>query len=468
MNNWFDVDKEGLARILKRRGLEFVAFELISNAWDSKATSVDILLEPVPNKRLAKMIVTDNDPEGFKDITHAYTMFADSLRRDDPEARGRFNLGEKLVLAIATEATIVTKTAAFKFDTQGRHTIRARSGVGSQIEIIFPATHKEIDDILKAINTVIPPIPTTINRQSLQIKVPTTTFPASLETILPDDNGILKPHIRKTVVEVYQTGGILYELGIPVVETGDTYSYNVMQKVPVNMDRDNVPPKFLRTLRVMALNVLHDKLDSEDCNKTWVRDALTDKRVTPEAVKSTVLQRFGNKVVSYDPSDKEANSLAVSKGYVVVHGKQLSSDEWGNVRKAEAIKPAGQVTPSPKPYSANGKPLTTIPETEWTFGMRYMADYSKLLFKKLIGRNIRVIITNQFGWGFSATYGNGELTLNKASLGNSWFEPIITDEKVALLIHEAGHEYELDHLSSKYHEALCALGAKMRHLGNLS
>ena len=29
-SSWFDVDKEGLARILKRRGLEFVLYELLA------------------------------------------------------------------------------------------------------------------------------------------------------------------------------------------------------------------------------------------------------------------------------------------------------------------------------------------------------------------------------------------------------------------------------------------------------
>src|SRR2546429_2681653 len=36
MNNWFEVDKQGLARILERKGKEFALFELIQNAWDER------------------------------------------------------------------------------------------------------------------------------------------------------------------------------------------------------------------------------------------------------------------------------------------------------------------------------------------------------------------------------------------------------------------------------------------------
>ena len=34
MNDWFEVDKDGLAQILERKGKEFALFELVQNAWD--------------------------------------------------------------------------------------------------------------------------------------------------------------------------------------------------------------------------------------------------------------------------------------------------------------------------------------------------------------------------------------------------------------------------------------------------
>ena len=35
MKNWFDAEKQGLARLLERKGKEFVLFELIQNGWDA-------------------------------------------------------------------------------------------------------------------------------------------------------------------------------------------------------------------------------------------------------------------------------------------------------------------------------------------------------------------------------------------------------------------------------------------------
>jgi len=60
-------------------------------------------------------------------------------------------------------------------------------------------------------------------------------------------------------------------------------------------------------------------------------------------VQSYLSRRFGDKRVSHDPSDPEANKLAVSQGYTVVHGGMMSSAAWQNAKSANAIQPAGQV-----------------------------------------------------------------------------------------------------------------------------
>jgi hypothetical protein len=39
-------------------------------------------------------------------LSHAFRLFAESAKITNPEQRGRFNLGEKLVLALCDEITI--------------------------------------------------------------------------------------------------------------------------------------------------------------------------------------------------------------------------------------------------------------------------------------------------------------------------------------------------------------------------
>lgn len=469
--SWFEVDKEGLARILRRRGLEFVLYELLANAWDSDATEVAVTIQPVPGKRLARITVEDNDPNGFREVSHAYTMFADSLRRNNPVTRGRFNLGEKLVLAVAEEATILTTTAGFHFEGRKRHTTRQRTMFGSMVDVTFKATRQQVTQILEAARLLIPPIPTTINGDPLEPPDPVATFVASLDTVLPDEVGNLRTKVRKTVVKVYKrTPGRLYELGVPVVETDDSFSYDVQQKVPVNMERDNVPPAYLRKLRVLALNELHLRLTTEDCNSTWVRDALADRTGTlrPEAVLTTATKRFGEKRVSYDPSDPEANHRAAAEGYTVITGSQMSSAEWDNARAAGAIRPAGQVTPSPKPFSPNGRPLHDIDPADWTPGMRLVACYARRLIKAWYGHDTEVVISNDPQWPYGGAYGpRGPLYINKAKQPRDFFNDGITDDVVKFLIHEGAHERVTDHLCEDYYDQCTLLGAKMRNLKHL-
>src|SRR5262245_51028022 len=140
MKNWFEVDKQGLAKILARKGKEFALFELIQNGWDEPGvTKVSVWLE-YQGRNKARLVVEDDAPEGFKDLSHAFTLFADSAKKSNPEQRGRFNLGEKLVLAISDEVTICTTKGAIRFDAEGRHSLRSRQPVGSRIECLLRMT----------------------------------------------------------------------------------------------------------------------------------------------------------------------------------------------------------------------------------------------------------------------------------------------------------------------------------------
>ena len=139
------------------------------------------------------------------------------------------------------------------------------------------------------------------------------------------------------------------------------------------MDRDNVTPAYLRTVRVAVLNATHDLDRRTTARNTWVREACSDERVSAEAVKTAVTLRFGENAVRYDPSDPEANKRSQAEGRPVVYGGNLTAAEWYNANRAGVLPAAGKVTPSPKPYSPDGDPLNMIPESEWTPGMQLVA-----------------------------------------------------------------------------------------------
>jgi hypothetical protein len=471
--NWFEVDKAGLARILERKGKEFALFELIQNAWDEPGvTKVNATLE-YRGRNKAFLAVEDDAPEGFQDLRHAFTLFADSAKKTNPEQRGRFNLGEKLVLAISHHVTIRTTRGGIRFDASGRHHLRAGQPVGSRVECVLKLTPDQCQAIAAQTTKLIAPerIITTFNGVPLQRRTPLAQFRLTLPTEIAADDGFLRRVNRETTLRLFSVAPgetpTLYEMGIPVVETGDKWHCDVGQKVPLTLDRENVPPGFLRQVRVAVLNQMHGQLGPEDVNSEWTEAAIGSPDCTPEAVRSYLGSRFGEKRVSFDPSDPEANKLAVSQGYTVVHGSMMSAGTWRNARKADAILPAGRLTPGPKTWTGEGNPEALpfrdwIPESQWTDGMREIAAFAQRMAEKVLSRAITVRFCATVHHLGAASYGpGGELVFNKFRLGADWFERGVNEEVVQLLTHEFGHDFCLDHLSSKYHEALCRIGARL-------
>jgi hypothetical protein len=472
VNNWFDVDKAGLAKLLAGRPKAFLLFELLQNAWDEEyVTRVDVSVESIDGTRSVMISVVDDTPDGFADLRDAYTLFAESRKKGNAEKRGRFNLGEKLVLALAKSACIESTTGSVHFTEEGiRRNSREAREKGSMFQATIPMTKAEKDEMLEAVRRLIVPvgIVTTVNGVPLPERTPVATFDAILPTVLADDEGVLRKTTRKTQVSVYEPlpgeTATLYEMGIPVVETGDRFHVDVGQKVPLNMDRDNVTPAYLRAIRVVVLDATHEILAPKDSAETWVREACSDERVSAEAVRAAMTLRFGDNAVRYDPSDPESNKRSQAEGRPVVYGGNLTSAEWSNAIRAGVLPAAGDVTPSPKPYSPDGDQLNVVPDSEWTPGMRRVAKYAAAIGRELLGCDVQVSIASDPNWPYGATYGTGRLVFNLARCRRGFFEHGITDDVNDLLIHEFGHHYAEDHLSADYYRALCKVGARMVRL----
>jgi hypothetical protein len=324
---WFDVDKIGLSKLVQLRAKALLIFELVQNAWDQRVTRVDVEFRRIPNQSAAIIAVTDDDPNGFQDLRHAFTLFAESPKNSDPEKRGRFNIGEKLVLAACNCGRITTTTGSVEFLPDGsRRTLRKARDVGSEFYGELRVTRDEYREAIEGLRMLIPPegVATYVNGDLLPNRIPVRVFQATLPTVVADADGILKRTRRRTSIRVFDPRPgeppSVYEIGIPVVETGDRWHVDIGQKVPLNMDRDNVQPSYLRELRTLVLNEMHADLREGDATSSWVHDALGGPDTTDEAVTAVIQARFGAHCVSYDPSDAEANSRAVAAGFTLVHG----------------------------------------------------------------------------------------------------------------------------------------------------
>ncbi len=472
MSQWFSVDRAGLGKQAEQHSKGRLIGELVQNALDEPGvTQIAVALAPLPGRPLADLTVEDDSPEGFKDLSDAYTLYAPSYKRGNPEQRGQFNLGEKMVLAVCEQATISTTKGTVVFDAEGRtENPRHKRDRGSVFRGRIKLTRDEYPEVCDYLRSLLLPenVVVTFNGDRLLPRPPVRSFEASLETLVADEQGVMRPRVRRTTVSIYEplTGETpsLYEMGLPIVETGDKWHVSVGQKVPLNRDRDNVKPAYLQAVRVAVLNAAHDLLATEDeATAGWVKLAGADPRCSDDAIKHLIRLRFGDKVAAPDPSDTEAMKRFVAQGGVIVAG--LSKGEWANVKRAGAVPPAGKICPTAKPYSSDpdADPVNVIPEEKWSDSIKNVVAYARFLAKELMGVDLAVSVVHTTN-AFAACYGAGRLDLNLLRLGHRWFEQGATEDVDRLLIHEFGHQYSGDHLSEEYHEALCRLGAGMKRL----
>jgi hypothetical protein len=305
--DWFSVDKEGLARLMERKGKPRMVLELVQNALDEAGvTTVSVELSDHPKRGRSVLVVEDDAPAGFADLSHAFTIFAPSTKVADAGKRGRFNMGDKLTLAICDSATVTSTTGGYQFDQTGRKALRTRRAAGSRFEAVIRMTAVERGEVEALMRSVIIPdgVTVTFNGEPLAHRVPVMSFTATLRTEVADAEGILRPTRRQTTVRLFDPvngeAPSLFEMGIPVVEIPDgRWHVDIGQKVPLGMDRDSVPPSYMRDVSVTVLNAAHDLLTVDDAATGWVKQAVGDDRVESSAVRTVINRRFGDRVVGF-------------------------------------------------------------------------------------------------------------------------------------------------------------------------
>lgn len=465
-NEWFSVDRAGMRKVLAGRGVAPAVLELLQNALDEPGvTKVSISMSPIPNSRASRIQVEDDAPDGFADLSHAHTLYAESRKRSNALQRGKWCIGEKKALSLCDSAEVISTRGGFRFDDKGRHRLKRRRDRGSLITMDLRMTAQERAEAERLLRLCIVPesIAVTFNGAPLSSRVPAYRGSATLPTELADAEGILRRRDRKADIALYRPepgeSPWLYELGLPVMELpDDAWSVDVGQKIPLNSDRDGVPDSFVRLVRAAVLNLTHGELDASQAASPWVRDALASEATTTEAATDALTARFGEKAVVFDPSDREANQRAVALGYQVIHGAHLSAAEWHRVRETGFARPAGQVTPTARPFSEGGKPLKMVEKL--TPRHHALIDTMLRVAKRIGTRSYGVRLAADMGWPFAACIDQAcDITFNVARHRLPDIGEALNADIVDTLLHEMAHrEGAESHLDEGFHRACTRLG----------
>jgi hypothetical protein len=469
---WLVVSIEGLRKTLERKGKSFAIFELVQNSWDADATEVVVNLTK-PNKNgVSVLTCVDNAPHGYQDLSNAHTMFAESAKKTDATKRGRFNVGEKHVLALCDEATITSTTGQVIFNSDRTRTSSTKhTKVGSEFYGKMQLTMAEWESMMKDAQKLFPPVTTIFNGEVLPERTPIKVFETTLPTEVADERGILRTRQRKSEVRLYALNkgetAMLYEKGLPVVELQTEWHVDVQQKVPVNIERDSVSGAYEKAIYVAVLNEMHQTITNEEsATKQWVNTALEDSRVNTDATQTVITARFGDKAVTHDPNDKGSNKECTAQGHTVVTGGALSKAAWANVKKAKEVNPnfmrvAGDVCPT----DLVDAPDKIIPPEKYGDDTTRFVAFIERVSPFLLNHPVKVQVSDDKD---NHMYGCTEwekkkyiFTINLAYQDTSDWE-----KNYELLIHELAHHAvrSTDHLCRAFWESVTNIGARLAQL----
>ncbi len=464
---WFVVDKEGLRKTLERKGKAFAIYELLQNGYDEASTEVSVTLsQPVDGK--STLICIDDAPLGYTDLSHAHTMFAESKKKSNEKKRGRFNVGEKHVLALCDSATITSTTGRVIFNHDGTRTHAAtRTKRGTEFRGELPLTKEEFDEMAVKVKQVIPPIPTFFNCVQIPIRHVLHEFQTTLPTELADDNGISRRTQRQTLVRLYEPflheKPTLYEMGMPVVEIDCKWHVDIQQKVPLNIERDNVTPSYIKAVYAVVLNERKDFLTEEEAASSWVRTGFTDTRIADSTIKSIIEKRYGTKAVRQDRGDKGSNRECTSQDYNVVPNGAMSREEWAVVKRTGVMKKAGEVCPT---NLEDYTPKKIVKDDERNTSQVIYQTFVEKLAPLLINHTVTVRFVDDpevpvqgctYLWKKGTFRMDVNLAFHDASDWHHNYE---------LLIHEFAHHavQSNDHLVDVFYDTVTDLGAKLASL----
>jgi hypothetical protein len=458
---WLEVDIKGFGQMMRAKKKTFVINELAQDAFDENITCCKVGIHW--NNGKVQIAVEDDSPEGFKNIEHAYTLFADTYKRRDPTKRGRYNMGDKNVLAICINygAEISTTTGTIEFHPKkGRiHHWSKKRERGSVFKGTFRATKDEYQELLDHAKKLLPPQSITyiVNDKIVHSKPVFKTFPCTLETVILE-NDVMKTLKRKTTVNLIKSDGqsYIYEMGIPIMETDCCWHIDVQQKIPLTIDRESVKPSYLQNIYAEVLNQTYDDIENDEVSAGWVRIGFSNsKRINKNAVEGVKKKRYGDKILVRTPNDPIANDDAIAHGFHIVSGSEFSAEEWESIKKHSPIK-------STHDKFGKNYEFGDYECIEPTEKQQVMIDFIKKIARDFLGIDNLVvelveqkIIGNDLADYSTGIFGN---TLRIASKSTGISK--LTERNLDLIIHELCHHYG-HHTEKAYLNKITSLGAQL-------
>ena len=224
---------------------------------------------------------------------------------------------------------------------------------------------------------------------------------------------------------------------------------DVQQRVPLTLDRESIRPAYLKAVYAEVLNHTYKDIPDDEVSVPWVRTGFVDNRTSKNAVETIFQKRYGNKYLSKNPFDPNANDEAISHGHHLINGAELSKDEWKKLKENNLIQSSTEL------YGKTGVSGTDVIPTQ---EQQKFARFVKKVAKEFLGMNI-IVKFMKAPVKDGAYFDGVVLTFIVNRLPKDFFNSI-TEENQNLMIHELGHKAG-NHTEHAYHQLLTKLASQL-------
>jgi hypothetical protein len=311
-SGWLQISTEGFASFNQSRPPGHLVKELVQNAFDALADALGTVSLNYRYDGRDFHVECRDSGNGIHDLSAMRVVYL-TFKTDSHLKRGRFGRGFKEILSVARSATVTSGSETIEFVIENgkrvTHTIKtSRPVTGSQVAMRFDWPAETVKDFDSYFSRFLVPknVTLNLNGRALKRRPVEHSIEAQLTTEIynPENHSWQKPR-RKTTIELVKTRGdeeaFIYEMGIPVALAEWTVPYhaNILQRVPMNPNRDALASGYAKRIHAACLPTLLPELGAEAITADWVGAAGAD--AAPEIQKEIVTKAFGDNAVRSVP-----------------------------------------------------------------------------------------------------------------------------------------------------------------------
>ena len=472
---WFEVDIKKRAARVRSHALPHIIKEALSNSLDAKATTITISCKRADGKRrdgdgLRAFEVTCADNGAGSDEPEILRRIGSTTSDLHAEMRGRFGQGLIDIIAASECAEIRTLGHRLVFDGNGCRVTAVRNKVsGLSLTVTLRHGGEGFEGLGDYFRSVILPdgVTLTFNGTEIQPRVPERLISGiRLSTSVYDPaTDRVRRCQRTTTVEVHpQHDGspMIHELGIPVdvMPWQLPYDINILQKTPLDTDRDMLPDKYKAKLVSLLVNPM-----SADYDRLMKKSKAVPTELQQDEGNADNLSEVARNTMIYEMTGAEHENIVRRNPF-----DKNDPDESGELEN-KGYKPVDMRTAPPGlKMLLEGTPSVAQkhdevckahfdndpdfpPETE---RQRLCIAAYKIIAESLLGQTVG--FDRIRGGGAVAVWRDGVIFLN-IDVDYLWDDPLGA-ESVGTILHECAHKGVSGHFVA-FEKAVGRLGGKL-------